>query len=457
MTIPAFRSHHAVQLTLCIGCLGAVLATPARLSGQTPVATRLSLEQAIEAARAVSPELAAVRHAAAAAEARTRQASARPNPVVSYGREQTSASGATNSQDILAVEQRLELGGMRSSRITAARARHDATIARIDAIRTQLDFETTRAYALAVAADRRLRLAEQAASAFARALRVSDQRLAAGDVSGFSHRRIQLEAARYATIRAETQLAYRATVIALATLVSGGPEAISVTTFELSDSLPSAAAWTAADPGPGSAMFTLPVDSLVRRALQTRGDLRALELDAVAARAEARIVSATRVPSPAISLGFKSERLTGATGAASGFVAGVSMPLALWDRREGAVAAATADIARALADADGLRRRVAREVAEAFDAWRSLEEPLAVLRPHLGDAALHAMRAVQVAYDEGEVTLLEWLDAVRAWQEAESSLIALRAEAMIRRAALARAVGAPFMIADRGLETSARN
>jgi cobalt-zinc-cadmium efflux system outer membrane protein len=327
----------------------------------------------------------------------------------------------------------------------------------MDAIRTQLDFETTRAYTLAVAADRRLRLAEQAARAFARAVQVSGQRLAAGDVSGFSHRRIQLESARYATIRAEAQLASRSAVIALATLVSGTPEVISVTTFELSDSLPSTAAWTSGDPASAGAMLALPVDSLVRRALQARGDLRAIELEAVAARAESGLASASRLPTPAFSLGFKTERLPGVTGPASGFVAGVSIPLALWDRREGAVAAATADVARALSDAEGLRRQVAREVAEAFDAWRSLEEPLGALRPHLGDAAQRAMQAVQVAYDEGEVTLLEWLDAVRAWQEAESSLIGLRAEAMIRRAALARAVGAPFIIADRGLETSARN
>jgi len=457
MSISAFRFHHAVQSFLCIGGLGAMLATPARLRGQSRAAIQLSLDQAIEAARAVSPALAAARHAIVAAEARARQAGARPNPVLSYGREQTSSSGATNSQDIVAVEQRLELGTLRLSRITAAEARHRASIARMDVIRAQLDFETTRAYAVALAAGRHLRLAEQASSAFARAVRVSDQRFAAGDVSGFSHRRIQLEAARYATIRAEAQLAYRSAVIALAGTVSGSAEAISSTAFELSDTLPTTTAWTSGDRSPTGALFALPVDSLIRHALQARGDRRALEFDVEAARAEARLASATRVPSPAFSLGFKSERLPNVSGTASGFIAGISMPLALWDRRVGAVAASTADVARALADADGLRRRIASEVADAVEAWRSLEEPLEALQPHLGEAASRAMQAIQLAYDEGEVTLVEWLDAVRAWQEAESNLIALRAEAMIRRAALARAVGVPFIMADRGAEPSARN
>lgn len=447
-----FRPYRA----LCAACLGVLLAAPANLRGQSPTPVRLSLQQAIEAARTLSPELAAARHAVAGAEARTRQAGARPNPVVSYEREQTSASGATNSQDIVAVEQRLELGALRSSRIAAARARHEASVARMDAARAHLDFETTRAYAVAVAADHRLRLAEQAASAFARAVRASDRRLAAGDVSGFSNRRIQLEAARYATIRAEAQLASRAAVIALSTLVSATPEAISRTSLELLDSLQSAA-WTPADAEPADAIFAQPIDSLIRLALQARGDVRALDLEVVAARAEARLASSARLPAPAFSLGFKSEQAAGAVGRASGFVAGVSIPLGLWDRREGAVAAASADVDRAQSDGDVLRRLVAREVAEAFAAWRSVEEPLAVLGPQLGEAAVRAMQAIQVAYDEGEVTLLEWLDAVRAWQEAESSHIALRAEALIRRAALAKAVGVPTLIADRGADTSARN
>ena len=89
-----------------------------------------------------------------------------------------------------------------------------------------------------------------------------------------------------------------------------------------------------------------------------------------------------------------------------------------------------------------MRRRVAREVAEAYDAWRTAEEQRAALAPQLGAESRAALRAVQVAYAEGEVTLVEWLDAVRAYQEAESTFANLQAEVLIRRAALERAVGA---------------
>jgi len=72
---------------------------------------------------------------------------------------------------------------------------------------------------------------------------------------------------------------------------------------------------------------------------------------------------------------------------------------------------------------------------------RAAELQLITLRPQLGAEAAAALRAAETAYGEGEITLVEWLDAVRAYQEAEASFAALQAEYIIQRAALERAVG----------------
>jgi cobalt-zinc-cadmium efflux system outer membrane protein len=414
---------------------------------QRPAAGSLTLAQAIDAARHASPDVRAAREAFAAATAREHQAAAYPNPTVSYGREQTSAAGQTNAQNIAAIEQRLELGGVRSARADAARLRRETAAARLDASLVQLDFETTRAYALVLAADRRAVLAEQATEAFAQARAVSDRRLAAGDVSGYAHRRIRLEAARYAAVRAEAGLARRAARLALITLVSGTADSIASLDVALADSLPAFARLTprstAAVPNVEATTGATP-DSLVQRALRSRPDFRAVELEADVARAESRLTARERTPAPAVSLGFKNERIVGAPQQANGFTAGVSISLPIWDRRAGAIAAADAESRRRVAEADALRRRVVREVAEAYDGYAALETQLDVLAPELGNETRVAMRAVQVAYTEGEATVVEWLDAVRAYQEAESSFATLRAEAMIRRAALERALGAPL-------------
>ena len=425
--------------------LAAGIATAA--AAQQPALPTLRLGQAIEAARRVNPDVRAAREALAAATARERQAGAYPNPTLSYGREQTSAAGETNSQNIAAVEQRLEIGGVRGARAEAARLRREAAAARLDAAVTALSFETTRAYALALAADRRAQLADQANEAFARARAVSDRRLAAGDVSGYAHRRIRLEAARYAGARAEALLARRAARLSLAALISGTADSVASMDVVLADSLPTfgrpLAGGNAARPDLQLSQLATP-DSLVALAVRSRRDLRAVELEADAARAEARLTARERVPQPAVSLGFKNERVAGAPEQANGFIAGISLPLPLWDRREGAIAAADAESRRRVAEADVVRQRVAREVAEAYDGYRALEAQLAVLAPELGGETGVAMRAVQVAYTEGEATVVEWLDAVRAYQEAESSFATLRAETMIRRAAFERALGVPL-------------
>lgn len=433
-------SRFSARVTLATG-IALCTSTPWTGFAQQPSTRRLTLDAALEDARRVSPDLRAAREAVTAAAGRARQARAWPNPALSYGREQTSASGATSSQNVVALEQRLEIGGIRGARADAADLRHAAAAARLAAAEAQLVFETTRAYALALAADRRAALAEAAANAFNRAAAVSERRLAAGDIAGYAHRRLRLEVARYATVRAEALLGRRSARLALASLVSESADSAVDFEFVLADSLPSRASMPSFAPPQGEQTPEHEQLSLTRTALGARADLRALELEAAAARAETRLAGHERWPAPAVTFGFKSERAAGAPEQANGFTAGLSIPLPLWDRRRGAIVATDADARRRMADADLHRRRIVREVVEAYDEFRTLDTQLTALGPELDVAARAAMNAVQVAYAEGEITLVEWLDAVRAYYETESGFATLRAEALIRRAALLRAVG----------------
>ena len=406
---------------------------PVLLHAQNPSregpTTTLTLNQARELARQVSPELTAAREAVAAAAARERQAGVFLNPTLSYQREQTSGDGQTNSQNIASVDQPFELGGIRGARVDVARLRREVAEARAAAAESQLDFDVTRAYALAVAADRRAALAEQAASAFARASTVSRTRLVEGDVSGYSHRRIQLEAARYAGLLAEASLTRRTARLTLASFLAASVDSLRGTNFVLDDSV-------------AHAIAIIADDSLLSLAARHRAELRAATLEGEVAAAEGRLTARERMPVPTLSAGLKTEQAVG--GDFNGFIAGVSLPLPIWDRRRGAIEAADAEGRRRVAEAETMRRRIAREVAEAATAFRAVDEQLTLLRPLLGSESQTALRAAQVAYTEGEISLVEWLDAVRAYQEAEGTFATLRAESLIRRAALERAVGIPL-------------
>lgn len=411
--------------TFMRSCAALVLigvAAPTASAQATP--DTLGLPQARAAGRAVSAELAAAEAALEAARARARQAGAFVNPVLSYGREQTGASGASTSQDVIAVDQTVENPRVRSARGDAARFRVRAAEARVRAAGAEVDLEVTRAWARSVASARRAALADQAAQAFAAALLTSERRLQEGDISGFAARRIRLEAARYAALRAEAMLEARSAALALATRT--GVRVETTTVF--------------ASP-PWTDVAVPPAESLVVLALLSRGDLAAASAEVDAARADADVAERERFPSATVTVGSKTEQPI-AGERLRGFVAGLAIPLPLWDRRTAATEAQVAEARRRYVEWGGLRRAIGREVNEAALSLRAAQEQLRVLGPTLQADAAAALRTAQVAYAEGEVTLLEWLDTVRAYYETETSIATLRAELLVRAAALERAVGA---------------
>jgi outer membrane protein, heavy metal efflux system len=409
----------------------ATIVTAAPLAAQAPATTPrqpLTLAEARAQARQVSPEIVAARQAVAAAAGRERQAGAWSNPTLAYGREQTSRGGETNSQNILVLEQPLEIGGQRGARRRVAGLQREAAEARLAATVARVDYEVARAYAAGVAAQRRAALSGEAAQAFGSARRVSQARLAGGDVSGYQHRRLLLEATRYATLRSEALVARDSVLRALSLLIGGSIRHDATGKPALADTL---------RPAP----LSLPADSLVASALRSRPDLRAIQLEAAAATANVRVAGAERIPTPVLTGGYKGEHF--ATGESlHGFAAGVSLPLPLWDRRGGAVAAARAEVGRQEAELELARRQSVREVTDAYASHQALAGQLAGLEGQLGEEARKAREAAEAAYAEGEISLLEWLDSVRAYQEAEGTYATLWAEYIARRAALERATGA---------------
>jgi cobalt-zinc-cadmium efflux system outer membrane protein len=418
----AFRLRARSALTLM-----ALVAAPVAAQQQAP---SLALDSAVQLALRAHPRVAAARAAVTAAEARTRQAAARANPTLSWQYERTSRAGAENSQHITTLEQPLAFG-QRNARRDVAAAEQDAATADLLAAELEITFLATSAYATVLEAERRHAIATRSAAAFAEAARIVDARLAAGDASGYEQRRVQLEAARYAAVReARAVEARRARRALLALIDPAGAERDRALTLSF-----------------GIAQGTPPElgdDSLVARGMAQRPDLRAADARLRAQEAQLSLASWERLPVPTLVGGLKSETAAG-LGSLRGMAAGVSIPLPLFDRRTGARDAAVADVTQAqqqLAD----RRQVATlEILAAADAVRSAELQLSALRPALGENAERALVAVNAAFAEGDISLDSWLLALRAYDEAEDAFALLRADAIVRRAELARALGQPSL------------
>jgi len=388
----------------------------------------LTLEEARTRALARSPLLAGSREEIAAATAWARQAGAFSNPVLSYAREQTSRGGGSNWQNIGLIEQRLDFSGARSARRDAAGQRQLAALARGQVVEAEVLYLVTRAYVEAVALDRQAARMGQLADAFARARRISAERRAEGDVSGYADRRVALEAARYAALHAEALLARHRARLTLGTLLASDADAITPLELSLEDSL-------------ALLPVGLPLDSLRLLALEVRGDLRAAGAEAAASVAEARAARREAFPIPTAAIGFKNEQAAADPGASNGIVLQLSFPVALWDGRRGAALAYQAEGRRQRAESDRLRREISHEVESAWAGMSTARHELDALGPQLGREAELALTAAETAYQEGEISLVEWLDAVRAYQEAESSFTSLQADYLVQRAALERAVG----------------
>lgn len=91
-----------------------------------------------------------------------------------------------------------------------------------------------------------------------------------------------------------------------------------------------------------------------------------------------------------------------------------------------------------------MKRDVAIDVERALAEWKAAGEQLDAIRPQLGPELEAALRAARSAYEEGEIDLVAWLDAVRAYYETESTYGGLLANYFLRRAALERASGGSF-------------
>jgi len=373
-------------------------------------AQSLSLSEADALARlsADSPRVRAIRAGIDIARAETLSAGRWPNPRVIVDRE--SVAGVT--EYLTMVAQPLPIAGRRGLDVQAAAALVDAASARSDEALRRARADLRLAYAQLVAAQMRERTLASSRDRLRELADILARREAAGDAAGFDRLRAEREAW---DMDADLGVAAADRARAQASIVS----------FFAEHADPSR---VVASPGPRAAAAALPgIDALIEQATSTRGELRALQKEADAARFAARSADRRRIPEAEIIAGTKSST---AGGGDIGSVVTIQATLPLFDRGkpERAVADARANQARAQADAfrialraelEGLRATVVerRQTAERY-------------RSSAVAGADEIERVARVSYDAGERGILELLDAYRTGSTARVRQAALDLAAM---------------------------
>jgi len=375
--------------------------------GQTPSERieRVTLAEAIRLLAVGSIELRIARQEFAAAEARVLSAGALPNPVLSVSREQLSGGVAGYDETMVTVGQPLELGGQRGVRRRAAASSAEAAAARLEGTRLRLGLAVREAYVRAAAATGELRTLEEAVAVFREVEESGSARFAEGDISRFDLSRLQIERARYETMLVDAALELDEAARALTMLVD--PE---LTTQ-----------WRVLFPAETLAEIALPpsIDTIdVPSAAALRAEVRAGDAELQAAEAALDLQRRSRVPTLTLNGGFKHQ-----SDDYRGAVLGVSLPLPLWDRNRGGIAEAAASLGIATATRDLAARRAEDEIRRAMEVRRSLQAGIGLLTGPLLAETAGLLETARLAYAEGELSLVELLDAADAHRGARASLI----------------------------------
>jgi cobalt-zinc-cadmium efflux system outer membrane protein len=335
-----------------------------------------------------------------------------PNPEVTYSRE---GAGFT---EFLQLGQLLPVFGTRAALSRAGVAATAAAEAERDARLWMLRADAATAVARLNAEQVRLEVAEAHIRHIERLITVLQTREREGEGSRFDRLRAEQERrdARQVVTSAAIAVAEARTV--LAAMV---PRDVAVTRV-------TGALYVHRTP--------VPADSLIARAASTRAELRALQRSAEQASLEAEAARRARLPAPTLFGGVK--RADAGAGRERGSVFGLSLSLPLFDaggREAARWAAARSGIE---AERASLERQIHMEIVRASEALALRQAAVSADEEGTAD---ELTRIAEVAYREGEVGILELLDAFRTSARSRVRSIELRLDARLAQISLERAVG----------------
>ena len=182
--------------------------------------------------------------------------------------------------------------------------------------------------------------------------------------------------------------------------------------------------------------------TVIQEALSNRGDYQSTQLSIAQFDAEREAAARLRVPTPTFTGGLK--RSDTGSGSASGYQFSVDIAVPLFRHGQAAAALASAQKAQAEAQAESWRVRIEADVRAAHTALGIHQERAARYRQSAAEIAEPLAKIGRVAYEEGELGILELLDSDR--QALDARLRILDLAAVARRAAidLDRAIAREF-------------
>jgi outer membrane protein, heavy metal efflux system len=401
--------------TYVLGACCALFLFPA---AARPQAQSLTVEQAVAEAIQNNPGLVAQRANVSIAEARILAARLRPNPVLSTGGDHVDVLGTGFSEEngggpfeyTVRTDFLLERGKKRQSRVEVAeRSRAVVELEFLDAMRlVALDVQNAAVDVLL--AKENLALARENLESANRIVDTNMVRVRTGDIAEVELIRSRVAALQFSNSVRRAELAERAAQTRLKSLLG-----------------------RAANPAPIAIAGELRRNQathsraeLAGGALTSRPDMQALRRDAERASAEVRLQTAQSKVD--YTVGTEYRRQQGVNGRSNSVGFFLSTELPVFNRNQGEIERARQELRQSEARVRALELAIRSEVESAYDQWEASRDLLAGIEKQMLGEAREVREVTDYSYRRGEATLLELLDAQRAFNETMQAFNEARAE-----------------------------
>jgi cobalt-zinc-cadmium efflux system outer membrane protein len=395
-----------------------VAAVSAAMAAGQP-ARKLSVDDAIREAVARNLELMAERASLDIARAREITARLRPNPVVTASAQTLNVFGVPYSGDsplgpnafTSHIDFPLERGGKRERRIELARAEYSLAELGFRERLRQLVAEVQAAYVDVQLAKENLRLDQQTLDSLQKLVAINEARLKAGDLAQVELDRSRVAALQFAANVQEGELRLAQAKARLRLALGRRPEEPGED-FDVDEPMRS---------GP----VPLEKEAALAAALEARPDLLAQKQAVVRSRADLRLQLANAKVDYTVGAELTRQWAYGISGNTMGF--SFSVPLPVFNRNQGEIARAQREIAQAEARAAAAELAVRTEVETAYRKCLSYSSLVRQVEAEMLSRAQRVLETTRYSYERGEASLVEFLDAQRAFNEAMQTYNSARA------------------------------
>jgi len=362
------------------------------------------------------------------AQANTAAASVFNDPVLSIGYGNNQDWSLQMGQSVeTGISYSFSLGNVRRARINVARSEEEITRAAIDDWLRNLKADATIAWINAQEAGA---LAEVKRSSYESMRKVADSdstKAALGDGSRIDAKQSRIESrALYADYLA-AEADYENALQELS-LYAGGLQIREVSKDDILLPIPSSSP-----------------DELVELALDNRADLRTAELSRTLSKRNQALVNASRAPEIELNAGYSyNTEVRNEIAPAPkfhGLSVGVAFPLKFSRYNKGERQAAEMAVQQAETAYEAAQQQIISEVKQAWVSWQSARKVARECSASMLEDAGSILESRRTAYLQGDSSLLDYLMAVRVYNDTAEQCLAARSGLATATAELLRAIG----------------